>query len=145
VFLWSELTVVGQEGHQYIEIGYYFAHLMLHAQALKLLDDGKQTPIESGSPASAARTPSDMPASTYDAKKTHMSAISQLSTQILSRARRVEVAEIRVPLLPFPPERGFNVCKLIVLACYRYHLLHHCFCRRQFMQITPLHPNLWKY
>jgi hypothetical protein len=94
----TELTGLGQEGHQYIEIGYYFAHLMLHAQALKLLDDGKQTPIESGSPASAARTPSDMPPSTYDAKKTHMSAISQLSTQILSRARRVEITEIRVPL-----------------------------------------------
>jgi hypothetical protein len=101
----TELTGLGQEGHQYIEIGYYFAHLMLHAQALKLLDDGKQTPIESGSPASAARTPSDMPSSTYDAKKTHMSAISQLSTQILSRARRVEITEIRVP--PLPPFRGY--------------------------------------
>ena len=98
--VWSELTGLGQEGHQYIEIGYYFAHLMLHAQALKLLDDGKQTPIDSGSPASAARTPSDLPPSTYDAKKTHMSAISQLSTQILSRARRVEITEIRVPPSP---------------------------------------------
>lgn len=74
---------------------------MLHAQALKLLDDGKQTPVDFGSPATTARTPTDLPSS-QDAKKSHMSAISQLSTQILSRARRVEVAEIRVPsLFPF--------------------------------------------
>jgi hypothetical protein len=90
VYLYYSPLIIDEEGHQYIEIGYYFAHLMLHAQALKLLDEGRSTPID-GSP---ARTPSDI--STHDKKKTHMSAISQLSTQILQRARRVEVVEIRV-------------------------------------------------
>ena len=87
--------MVDEDGHQYIEIGYYFAHLMLRAQALKLLEEsgggGRQTSVD-GSP--AARTPSDF--SSHEAKKSHMSAISQLSTQILTRARRVEVSEIRV-------------------------------------------------
>src|SRR5271167_1554612 len=92
---------VGEDGHQYIEIGYYFAHLMLRAQALKLLDDGKSTPID-GSPVS--RTSATAELSSHEAKKSHMSAISQLSTQILQRARLVDVAEIRVssshPLTP---------------------------------------------
>ena len=86
--------IVDEDGHQYIEIGYYFAHLMLRAQALKLLEEsgaGRQTPVD-GSP--IARTPTDF--SSHEAKKSHMSAISQLSTQILNRARLVEVAEIRV-------------------------------------------------
>src|SRR5438046_1334188 len=87
--------MIDEDGHQYVEIGYYFAHLMLRAQALKLLEEGgtggRQTPVD-GSP--AARTPTDF--SSPEAKKSHMSAISQLSTQILNRARRVEVAEIRV-------------------------------------------------
>jgi hypothetical protein len=83
--------IVDEDGHQYIEIGYYFAHLMLHAQALSIVDEGRATPM-SGSPAPG--TPSDI--LVHDQKKTHMSAISQLSTQILQRAQRVEVAEIRV-------------------------------------------------
>lgn len=91
--------MVDEDGHQYIEIGYYFAHLMLRAQALKLLEEaggggGRQTPVD-GSP--AARTPTDF--SSHELKKSHMSAISQLSTQILNRARRVEVAEMRVSRL----------------------------------------------
>ena len=85
--------MLGEDGHQYIEIGYYFAQLMLHAQGLKFLDDGKSTPID-GSPVS--RTSSDM--SSHEAKRFHMIAISRLSIQILQRARHVEVAEIRVPL-----------------------------------------------
>jgi len=59
---------------------------MLHAQALKLLDE--------------AKSPTESPATEAEAKKTHMSAISQLSTQIFQRAMRVEVSEIRV--LSFP-------------------------------------------
>jgi hypothetical protein len=104
---------VGEDGHQYIEIGYYFAHLMLRAQALKLLDDGKSTPI--GSPVSRSSASTEL--SSHEAKKSHMSAISQLSTQILQRARLVEVAEIRVSLhpyplksLPFPPPFNPMVC-----------------------------------
>ena len=89
----GDADFLGEEGHQYIEIGYFFAHLMLHAQALKLLDDGKGTPIE-GSPAPVRTPGGEM--STHDQKKSHMSAISQLSTQILQRARRVEVVEMRV-------------------------------------------------
>lgn len=86
--------IIDEDGHQYIEIGYYFAHLMLRAQALKLIEEsgaGRQTPVD-GSP--IVRTPTDF--SSHEAKKSHMSAISQLSTQILNRARLVEVAEIRV-------------------------------------------------
>ena len=85
----SNLTIE-REGHQYIEIGYYFAHLMLHAQALKFLEEEKSGST-SGSP---TKSPTDI--STLELKKSHMSAISQLSTQILQRARRVEVTEIRV-------------------------------------------------
>ena len=91
--LWVTANV-DREGHQYIEIGYYFAHLMLHAQALKFLEEEKNG-SSAGSP---ARSPTDV--TTLEQKKQHMSAISQLSTQILQRARRVEVAEIRV--LPPP-------------------------------------------
>jgi hypothetical protein len=89
----GDADCLGEEGHQYIEIGYFFAHLMLHAQALKLLDDGKGTPIE-GSPAPVRTPGGEM--STHDQKKSHMSAISQLSTQILQRAQRVEVVDMRV-------------------------------------------------
>ena len=64
---------------------------MLHAQALKLLDE--------------AKSPTESPATEAEAKKTHMSAISQLSTQIFQRAMRVEVSEIRVlsSFLLYPP------------------------------------------
>jgi hypothetical protein len=86
----SVKLTIGRDGAQYIEIGYYFAHLMLHAQALKFLEENK-TGSTSGSP---ARSPTDL--GTLELKKQHMSAISQLSTQILQRARRVEVTEIRV-------------------------------------------------
>ena len=93
------------DGHQYIEIGYYFAHLMLHSQALKLLESGgRATPDSSPAPG----TPSADP---IEQKKSHMSAISQLSTQILQRAHRVEVAEIRV----FP---SISPLFLIILACH---------------------------
>jgi hypothetical protein len=88
--------IIDEDGHQYIEIGYYFAHLMLQAQALKLLDASRATPVD-GSP---AKTPSDI--SSHDQKKSYMSAISHLSTQILQRVRRVEVEEIRVRSLIFP-------------------------------------------
>lgn len=88
-----------EDGHQYIEIGFYFAHLMLRAQALKLIDDGRNTPVD-GSPA-PTRTP-DGRGGAAELKKAHMSAISQLSTQILQRARRVEASEMRVP--PRPPQ-----------------------------------------
>ena len=65
---------------------------MLHAQALKLLDE-------------ATKSPPDSPGSDSEAKKSHMSAISQLSSKIFQRARRVEVSEIRVhtpPNIPAP-------------------------------------------
>ena len=96
---WLMFACIDEEGHQYIEIGYWFAHLMLRAQALKLIDDGRNTPVD-GSPA-PPRTPSDNRPSA-ELKKAHMSAISQLSTKILQRARRVETSEIRVrtPLSP---------------------------------------------
>jgi hypothetical protein len=109
----------GVDGHQYIEIGYYFAHLMLRAQALKLLDDGRSTPID-GSPVSRSSATTDL--STYEAKKSHMSAISQLSTQILQRARLVEVAEIRVslhpylPRIPFLPLSSLMVCVFMLIG-----------------------------
>jgi hypothetical protein len=77
---------------------------MLHAQALKLLDDGHHvagTPTEP----SPGRTPSS-DISQQDQKKSHMSAISQLSTQILQRAQRVEVGELRV--LPFSQPANFS-------------------------------------
>ena len=90
---WLMFACVDEDGHQYIEIGYWFAHLMLRAQALKLIDDGRNTPVD-GSPA-PARTPSDNRPSA-ELKKAHMSAISQLSANILQRARRVETSEIRV-------------------------------------------------
>lgn len=101
---------VGEDGHQYIEIGFYFAHLMLRAQALKLLDDdGKSTPID-GSPVSRSSVTTEL--SSREAKKAHMSAISQLSTQILQRARLVEIAEIRVTS-PIP----FTSFNSYVLMC----------------------------
>ena len=84
------MLIVELDGHQYIEIGYYFAHLMLHAQALNILNEGKATPV-GGSPASTTSV-TDI----HDQKITHMNAINERSTQILQRARRVEVAEMRV-------------------------------------------------
>lgn len=131
-----------QEGHQYIEIGYYFAHLMLHAQALKLLDEVK--------------SPGESPGGDAEAKKARMSAISQLSTQIFQRARRVEVSEIRVFILPFPFP-GSNVENILprclsfplgdmfksgltCLARNRHNLLHNRFRRRIIMSSPPPHP-----
>jgi hypothetical protein len=86
------LTVV-EDGHQYIEIGYYFAHLMLHAQALKLLDEPSH--VATPSEPSPGRSSTEI-SQQHDLKKSHMSAISQLSTQILQRAQRVDVTELRV-------------------------------------------------
>lgn len=109
-------TCVELDGHQYIEIGYYFAHLMLHAQALKLSDDGRATPVES--PATRS-TPSDV--ASHDSKKSHMSAISKLATQILNSAQRVEVSEIRVPFPSLPldfPHPLSNSSILTFLACH---------------------------
>jgi len=83
---------------------------MLHAQALKLLDDThhaeRGTPID-GSPAALPRTPGSE--TQYEMKKSHMSAISQLSTQILQRARRVEITEIRV-LAHHPLSNALESC-----------------------------------
>ena len=90
--LTAKLIIPDQENHQYIEIGYWFAHLMLHAQALKFLDDEKGTLSMIGSP--VAKSPIDIPFLDY--RKQHVSAISQLATQILQRAQLVEVSEIRV-------------------------------------------------
>jgi hypothetical protein len=112
----GDADYLGEEGHQYIEIGYFFAHLMLHAQALKLLDDGKGTPIE-GSPAPVRTPGGEM--STHDQKKSHMSAISQLSTQILQRARRVEVVEMRV----LSPIARVDFSTLLILFTLLLHLL----------------------
>jgi hypothetical protein len=83
--------MIEQDGHQYIEIGYYFAHLMLHAQALNILEEGKMTPA-GASP--AASTPGGV--ARDEQRKKHMTAMRQLSTNIFQRARRVEVSEIRV-------------------------------------------------
>lgn len=89
------ILMTDEDGHQYIEIGYFFAHLMLHAQALKLLEENRATPVD-GSP---AKTPSDI--SFHDQKKSHMNMIRRLGTQILQRAQLVEVEEIRVFLFYF--------------------------------------------
>jgi hypothetical protein len=86
--------IIGEDHHQYIEIGYYFAHLMLHSQALNILEEGKMTPVI-GSP--AASTPGGI--SRDEQRKTHVNAIKQLSTSIFQRARRVDVSEIRVSAL----------------------------------------------
>jgi len=74
---------------------------MLHAQALKFLEGGSEKSHNGGSTSSIAGSPAKSPTTdigVLEKKKQHMSAISQLSTQILQRARLVGVAEIRVPL-----------------------------------------------
>jgi hypothetical protein len=87
-------VIVDEPGHQYIEIGYWFAHLMLHAKALKFLDEGKTATPGIGSP--VARSPVE-PSPHLEQRKQHLSAIYQLSSQILQRVQLVEVTEIRVP------------------------------------------------